>query len=573
MAEENIVRQSRIENAEETARTEGLLEASRSKGREIQNSLANSSKVCNTRILTDFSIKTSESPRGTSEYSSDISEGSPAASLSLLPSELLSLIFHFATDSFDPKKDPSIDVGNCSPWSTDLRTRKAIIRACKLWRDIAVASLYDRIYLHHVGQLCALVRTLEQNIASNEGRGYAAWIQHIHGDFYVPKSWEAVYTRRFTDLLAFCSSIRSLTWKIKWHGFADQPVSHSIAHLLSSSQSKFRSAISSLRELTFALDDVPSVSETPLSDLPSTITFDNLEHLTCEVKKHSAMRQFEFISEAFILPKIKHLTINHQESWVRPELIDLTFIFKMLQSFGVKLTSFSLSQASTGDLSARRSIANVLNLTPNLESLQLTCIYFEAIETPLASPLSHLTSVELFSEPTLLNSSLDGALEPFLEMFEDRESFPHLRSLKIYDYRFPNLPVNGVLAYSSSRSSAIFFFSWRSRYHQKGIVLECIGDNPKLAADQARWNAWTARVKENDELGYCHDDSEDYHPTSDDSSDSECNSSLYSTSDVEEDGSPSIIGSTEALQIFERTVEVRFIFCMEIKSKYANHLR
>ncbi len=52
------------------------------------------------------------------------------------PPEILLHIFVLAADNYDPKREPSIDIGNRSPWSQDLqvRVKKADVRVCRMWR-------------------------------------------------------------------------------------------------------------------------------------------------------------------------------------------------------------------------------------------------------------------------------------------------------------------------------------------------------------------------------------------------------------------------------------------------------
>ncbi len=61
-------------------------------------------------------------------------------------------IFDLAANHFDPRKalGPSIDIGNDSPWSKDLRMKKALVR---VWQKLAnhgeASSISPRILASH----------------------------------------------------------------------------------------------------------------------------------------------------------------------------------------------------------------------------------------------------------------------------------------------------------------------------------------------------------------------------------------------------------------------------------------
>ena len=78
------------------------------------------------------------------------------------PEEILLYVFSYATNHWDSERhEPSIDIGASSPWSKDLRTKKALARVCKSWRRIATPFLYERVFLHRIGQLVSLVKVAE----------------------------------------------------------------------------------------------------------------------------------------------------------------------------------------------------------------------------------------------------------------------------------------------------------------------------------------------------------------------------------------------------------------------------
>ena len=55
-----------------------------------------------------------------------------------LPPEILLQIFHFAANDYDPNGDFGVEITHSRSWITDLRTKKAVIRVCKTWRDVGM---------------------------------------------------------------------------------------------------------------------------------------------------------------------------------------------------------------------------------------------------------------------------------------------------------------------------------------------------------------------------------------------------------------------------------------------------
>ncbi len=198
--------------------------------------------------------------------------------LQTFPADVLLYIFDFAANHFDPRQqEPTIDVGDCSPWSMDLRMKKDLVRVCRNWRIVATRYLYHRIYLHRIGHLCALAKVLEESASGHDGGAdYSSCVHHVHMQFYVHPSWEAVYFKSFVSLLKLCTSARSLSWRITWDGAGVDPVLArcSTLNFTLLSQPSLRSTLSSLQKLTLALDKPTHQDTISNNDVKATLTFD-----------------------------------------------------------------------------------------------------------------------------------------------------------------------------------------------------------------------------------------------------------------------------------------------------------
>lgn len=504
--------------------------------------------------------------------------------LETFPAELLLYIFDLVADHYDPtRQEPSIDVGNRSPWSKDLRLKKALVRVCKTWRAVATPFLYLRIYLYRVGQLVALVKVLEESAVGHDDVGYGSLVHHIHGRFYVHPTWEAVYLKSVVRLLALCTSIRSFSWKILWSGPEDAPVSVSCStvNVMLLIQPSFRPFLISLQKLELSLDR-PYDQETLLMiDRTPILILENLEELSFEAREPVLLEGFEFFSERFFLPKLHRLSIN-LVSWPRDHLsnLEVSAVFILLGSFGARLSSLTLNTPQISTKIATRSLSDILRYTPNLRTLTCSCQVFQPIDTASSNttPFPNLQKLALFtpwgaiSPVSPLDTMQRNCLEGFLLMASSRALFPALEAVTILDNSFPAVPMDGATPPSCHDVVYSYLFAWSGRFHEMGIALLGVGDELVAPAnpESGRWSGRNATDDEIDEEeGPVHTDPEDLSYDSDDVSFHD-ESSEYSSWDSEPDdgdsdleqsaGGGHRIDSAEALEIFERTVEVRRFF-------------
>ena len=128
------------------------------------------------------------------------------------PTEILQMIFSFAAvstamEAIHPRLDPllsahdemlhsngvanlesmedampRIAVGSSSRWALLLRLRKSLVLVCRSWYIAGIHDLYEHVYIHRVGQLPALVRTLEQSISDQGQRDVSLHVSAMETD-------------------------------------------------------------------------------------------------------------------------------------------------------------------------------------------------------------------------------------------------------------------------------------------------------------------------------------------------------------------------------------------------------
>ncbi len=441
--------------------------------------------------------------------------------------------------------------------------------------------LYHRVYLHRVGQLCALVKVLEDGSRRYDGTGLASGSATFMVGFWCPRLGRTVYYKNVIRLLALCTSTRSFSWAIEWgkpnlrrsgSGHPRLP-QYSTINLLRHSQPSMLPIFSSLQKLTFTLDE-SSLQEIIFIDVKDTFAFQNLEDLTCEATEAKFLEGLAVVSQSFLIPKLQHLSINTTE-WDYLTDLQVTAIFRLLESHGEKLSSLALDFPITTEIGI--GVSDILRRTPNLRTLSCFTRAFRPIDTKTitAAPVPNLEKLKLFtSEYSISCSDLNTfagsgkiALEQFLEMASSSRIFPSLRTIAIYGLSSPDLPMDFVLAPLDHKEAYTYLTAWTKKFREMGVSLIGV-DDELIAPENPGPGRWTGRnaTDEDDEW----DEEEDEHTDSEDLSfDSDevsyrDESSEYSASDSDSDDggwswevSGSEVGSVEALEIFENTVQVR----------------
>ncbi|KAK7694306.1 hypothetical protein QCA50_001488 [Cerrena zonata] len=102
--------------------------------------------------------------------------------------------------------DPALHSGPRSLWCRSLRTWKSLTVMCRSWNPIATRYLYNDIVLRRVGQLPALIRTL-QNKPS-----YHSFVNRLTFSFYVLDECDLSTNEGISYLLTRCSNLRSISF-------------------------------------------------------------------------------------------------------------------------------------------------------------------------------------------------------------------------------------------------------------------------------------------------------------------------------------------------------------------------
>ncbi|KDQ55694.1 hypothetical protein JAAARDRAFT_326560 [Jaapia argillacea MUCL 33604] len=128
-------------------------------------------------------------------------------SLKQPPAEVLRIIFLL---TFPPPGllDPALEHGPESPWSQALRDRKSILEVCKFWRDVGQEFLYRNVALRRIGQLPALVYTLESSETS-----LGALVKDLTLSCVVPKQCTSLFEEALGRLLNRCPRLNSISFR------------------------------------------------------------------------------------------------------------------------------------------------------------------------------------------------------------------------------------------------------------------------------------------------------------------------------------------------------------------------
>ncbi|KLO11639.1 hypothetical protein SCHPADRAFT_998716 [Schizopora paradoxa] len=495
-----------------------------------------------------------------------VSTPSPPSEKLQLPDEILFNVLEFAANQHLDlsQKEPSIDVGNCSAWSKDLRFKKGLLRVCKRWRIIAAPILYDRIFLHRIGQLVVLVKALEDG-----GRG--PLVHHIHGRLLVLPPWENVYVKYIIRLLELCDSARTFSWvSILGHRKID-PISArcSTVNFMLHASPSIHSALKSLRKLTISLNrplQQDANEQSHVSDDTSKLTFDNLEELTCEASDPAHVEGLSLVSSSFNTPQLKKLTIRAPPDKSYLRISDPKFVFEVLGSHGAKLTSLKLDLFSRNE---SRCISSLLNLTPLLQEFEITSFAFKAFnpESIVVGPFPHLQKLILLVS-NLDTAAIDFVLErdnlltDYFTMAESRRVFPSLHTIRLLDRTLPGAPLDSTIPPSSHNEIYSYLSSRAERLDERGITLLNVDGNvigpwgPKRARYAGRYYEGLEDKHSDpaEDLTYAIDD-EAYHSGS--SEYSSWDSELEDGGSDSEDGDPEIcsdVGSDDMVEMFKNAI-------------------
>ncbi|KLO11659.1 hypothetical protein SCHPADRAFT_998732 [Schizopora paradoxa] len=456
-------------------------------------------------------------------------------------------------------QEPSIGVGNCSAWSKDLRFKKGLLRVCKRWRILATPLIYDRIFVHRIGQLVALIRDLEE-------RGKGPLVHHIHGRLLVLPPWENVYVKYIIRLLELCNSARTFSWVAIWEHPKIERISArcSTVNFMLHASPSIHSTLRSLRKLTISLNrplQQHTNEQSHVSEDTSKLTFDNLEELTCEASDPAHVEGLSLVSSSFDTPQLKKLTIRAPPDENYLSVRDPKSVYDALGSHGARLTSLKLD-LDWSSHSESRCISSVLNLTPHLQELEITSFTFKAFDpnNVLVGPFPNLRKLTLFisnfyNSPTVFGLETDNRLPNYFEMAESRDAFPSLQTIALLDRDLPGAPLDSRIVPPSHKALYSRVSERAKRLHERGITLVDVDGEimepwaPRRSRFAGRYYAGLEDVHSDPEdLTYPSDDDEAYHTGSSEYSSWESEPE-DGVSDSEE-GTYSDVGSEDMMEIF-----------------------
>jgi hypothetical protein len=121
------------------------------------------------------------------------------------PNELLRMIFiraiapSFLTDS-------SLDAGPNSPWCEAIRTMKSIAGVCKAWWHVGVELMYQEISIRRVGQMAALLRTLDAN------NDIGSFVKSIEISCFLPPGYLLLFKTDIRRIFDYCPRVTRLVF-------------------------------------------------------------------------------------------------------------------------------------------------------------------------------------------------------------------------------------------------------------------------------------------------------------------------------------------------------------------------
>ena len=102
--------------------------------------------------------------------------------------------------------DSSLKCGSNSPWCECIRMRKSIIGVCKAWWKVGVELLYQEICIRRVGQIPALLRTLDSN------NDIGNLIKTIEISCFIPSGYLSVFSADLGHIFNYCPRVAELTF-------------------------------------------------------------------------------------------------------------------------------------------------------------------------------------------------------------------------------------------------------------------------------------------------------------------------------------------------------------------------
>ena len=433
-----------------------------------------------------------------------------------IPLELITHILSlFNKDATDGRHtEPAIAFGEQNTWQVTLNNRKNFLLVCRSWWFIGHPDLYRHIYIHRVGQLCALVRTLKTASLRSPGDlrvplDYASLIKRVDGRFFIPHDWEEVYKANAADLFSMCTSLQTLSWTPLFEFFAyDSP--DRVPGCLGLRTSSQLPLLQHLKKLTF---NAQNTTFTSFEAYPP-ISFAGVEDLTCEIlypaeltwDLHLLINALD--AESWKVPSLRRLTLRmelNQKGYSGFLWQEFRCVGRLLKKIGTHLTFLDIKLKAYCPISRPEgpmqlySVFDVLKHCPVLEELRYPCHNFLAFgHGKMTKPYKSLQRVLL---PVILDMwrEFDAHnMDTHLEMYATRDLFPAVNAVVLTLYAMEH--ITPTMYYTSSIVEDLravnarrFLARWMDRYEAVcggGIALLASDGQPVLSDMQREHGKW-----------------------------------------------------------------------------------
>ncbi|EPQ61296.1 hypothetical protein GLOTRDRAFT_135799 [Gloeophyllum trabeum ATCC 11539] len=391
------------------------------------------------------------------EVAADVLQVSGKSAIERQPPEILRIIFDFCFGPYD-LLEPSMTQGPNSPWSRTLRDQKSIVRVCKAWWSVGVESLYKHVALRRVGQIPALLRTLDGDSQAQ----LSHLISSIAVVCAVPDICQLAFSSSLDCLLDKCPRLSKLTYAPIFDGYPGSQPSHdmaphfrSVTHLafgddVPMCQSLFDllKATTQLKSLSLVVGDLVTHEWRIPQDMVHLV---HLEHLSLRVLREGS-QDIQQVRDGLNLPNLRSLECSyvHRRLWKD--------VLPLIASKGATLRMLSLKCVIPycDQSYAPYDIQPLIEQCPLLEHL----IFMADLTFPLCHPTLRWVDILAWSPNTTSwpsrghwrGWSVDDdnfAAEPptswrrLLEGFT-REAFPVLERVRLIDPELAAMPYLAV---------------------------------------------------------------------------------------------------------------------------------
>ncbi|KAH8109759.1 hypothetical protein DFH11DRAFT_902225 [Phellopilus nigrolimitatus] len=494
-----------------------------------------------------------------------------------LPPEILQYIFSML--EWNVRSNPLLPTGAVRPWFEYVRSFKSITLVCRIWWTLAAPTLYSITCLRRVGQLSALVRTLQEDRLAPPRlkRHFDYWIKHLYIRFFVPVHWQKICRSDLVRLLALCSGSVE---KLVYDPIVYDPlrVELSLFHVIDSHTFQYPIPDSHLQ----LIDDTTPAK---VSNICSHIIFPVLKELHLDLSLHISpytRRRGEY--EKAILPCLEVLVCNMSmsstsertknliTSWVLPKLWHIAIAPSSMSSnplntkhlagqseelcvtYRATLKSVSLNHGHSyaPNTGSSKTLQSLFTQFPRLESFAcsegLFSALLETLVEALSSGKSHVNAVlrriELLSMPRE-PEVVSNAIHVF------RHAFPALDAITLHHALFSVVPVPLYAIEDSDSAVGEFLSDWVAVAKDEGVrLLNWEGREISIADDMEE----DSDSEEDPAYEPVSDPEDGYSEGPGSESEDEWNGFR-----IEDERSPTVFESsvsrTEVLRIFEATLD------------------